>query len=172
VSAPKPTQRRRRPMPAKAREKFLEALAAGWSVTHAATRAGHARQRFYEARERDEGFAFAWGEAVEAGTDRLEDEAFRRAVEGYDEDTFDGEGKLIKRVRRYDNATIQALLKGRRPEKYREPATVELNATVNELHIAPDPERTARVLAKLQEVGLLTQMPEARVLELTEGEDE
>jgi hypothetical protein len=172
VSAPKPAQRRRRSIPPKAREKFLEALRAGWSVTHAATRAGHARQRFYESRERDEEFALAWEEAVEAGTDRLEDEAFRRAVEGYDEDTFDGDGNLIRRVRKYDNATIQALLKGRRPDKYREGTTLELSATVNQLHIAPDPERTARVLEKLREVGLLTHVPEAQVLELTEGEGE
>jgi hypothetical protein len=106
------------------------------------------------------------------GRIRLEDEAFRRAVEGYDEDTFDGEGNLIRRVRKYDNSTIQTLIKGRRPDKYREGAALQLNASVNELHIAPDPERTARVLETLREVGLLTHVPGARVLELTKGEGE
>jgi hypothetical protein len=166
---PRPAQRRRRAITPKEREKFLEALGAGWSVTHAAERGGHKRQKFYEWRDRDEAFAAAWEEAVEAGTDRLEDEAFRRAVEGYDEDTFDGEGNLIRRVRKYDNSTIQTLIKGRRPEKYREGASVDLSTTV---HIAPDPERTARVLAKLAEVGVLTHVPEVQTLELTKGEAE
>jgi hypothetical protein len=47
-------------IPPKARERFLGALAAGWSVTQPAERGGHARQRFYELREHDEAFAAAW----------------------------------------------------------------------------------------------------------------
>lgn len=124
-----PAERRRRnpAVPANARTGFLEALAAGWSVTHAAGRAGVPRQRFYELRDVDEPFAEQWDEALEAGTHVLEDEALRRAVEGYDEDTIDGDGKLIRRVRRYDSALLQTLLKGRLP-RYREGANV--NVTV------------------------------------------
>jgi hypothetical protein len=127
VTRPRPAQWRRRSVTATERSRFLEALAAGWSVTHAAEPTGHSRQRFYELRDADNEFAAAWAEAVEAGTQRLEDEAMRRAVEGYDEVTFDADGGLVRRVRRYDSALLQLLLKGRRPAVYRESAGVEVS---------------------------------------------
>ena len=83
--APTPTEKR----------KFLQALAEGWSVRRASQQAGLAFQRFYELRASDEPFAEAWVEAYEQGTQRLEDEATRRAVEGYDEETRDADGNLI-----------------------------------------------------------------------------
>jgi hypothetical protein len=49
--APAPAKRRRRSLTAKTGEKFLEALGAGWSISHAAELTGHSRQRFYEERE-------------------------------------------------------------------------------------------------------------------------
>jgi hypothetical protein len=128
--APLPAERRKRRIAKKDRVRFLEALAAGWSVTHAASRAGFARQRFYELREEDEGFAGAWGEAWEAGTDVLEDELRRRAVDGYDENTYDGAGELIRRVHRFDNAGLVKALAARRPDKYREGANVEVTTPV------------------------------------------
>jgi hypothetical protein len=56
MPAPRPEQRQKsKPaVSVKARAAFLEALAAGWSVTHAAQRAGVARQRLYERRDADE----------------------------------------------------------------------------------------------------------------------
>ncbi len=126
VDVPDTRQRRRGRIAKKDRVTFLEALAAGWAVRHAAKLAGHGFQRWYELRDTDEDFAAAWVEAIEQGTQRLEDEALRRAVDGYDEETFDGEGTLVRRVRRYDGALLQTLLKGRRPEKYREGAAVEV----------------------------------------------
>ena len=171
MTAPKPEQRRRRSIPPKAREKFLEALAAGWSVRHAAALTTHAFQRWYELRAADEEFAESWAQAVEQGTQALEDEARRRAVDGWEEPVFQ-QGELAGTVRKYSDQLLTLLLRGRRPAMYREGATVDLSTTVNQLHIAPDPERTARVLAKLREVGLLTHVPEAQVLELPEGESE
>lgn len=126
VDVPDTRQRRRGRITKKDRETFLTALAAGWAVRHAAKLAGHSFQRWYELRDSDEDFAGAWAEAIEQGTQRLEDEALRRAVDGYDEETFDGEDTLVRRVRRYDGALLQMLLKGRRPETYREGAAVEM----------------------------------------------
>jgi hypothetical protein len=108
------------------REKFLELLAQGYSVTHAAGEAGRARQRFYELRERDEAFAEAWSEALDAGTEILEDEARRRAVEGWDEPIYQ-KGELVGHVRRYSDQLLTLLLRARRPAIYRESAGVELN---------------------------------------------
>jgi hypothetical protein len=125
---PPPAKRRRRnpAVPAKARDTFLEALSAGWSVVHAAQRAGVNKRRFYEVRDADEAFASAWEEALEEGTQVLENELHRRAVEGYDEETWDGKGNLIRRVRRYSPALLIFSLKARRPDVYRD--QVQVNA--------------------------------------------
>lgn len=108
------------------RERFLEALATGWTVTHAAERAGAHRRRFYEARAGDEAFAAAWEQAWDEGTDRLEDELRRRSVDGYDEVTTGRDGEVLRTLHRYDNTGLVKLLAARRPEKYRESAAVEV----------------------------------------------
>lgn len=48
MKRPLPAERRRRKIPPKAREQFLDALAAGWSVRRAANLTTHAFQRWYE----------------------------------------------------------------------------------------------------------------------------
>ena len=73
----------------------------------------------YHYRQTDEEFGAAWDEALEEGTDRLEDEARRRAVEGCEENVY-YQGKIIDTKRNYSDTLLIFLLKGRRPEKYRE----------------------------------------------------
>jgi hypothetical protein len=58
----------------------------------------------------------------------LEDELRRRSVEGWHEETFDGGGKLIRRVRRMLPHDLHLQLKARRPEVYRENARVDVRA--------------------------------------------
>lgn len=116
---PLPAERRKRPLSAGECETFLEALAAGWSTRHAAAQSGRSHQRFYELRDRDETFAGAWDAAVELGTKRLEDEAMRRAAEGWDEPVYQ-KGELVGYIRRYSDQLLMFLLRGRRPEVYRE----------------------------------------------------
>ncbi len=126
VIAPTPSQRGRRPISARKRNAFLEALKDGFSITHAAKKAGIARQRMYELRSEDGDFATAWLDAWEQGTDVLEDELRRRAL-GYDEVTYDGDGNVIRRVHRFDTPAIVLALKARRPDLYRDNvARVEL----------------------------------------------
>lgn len=103
----------------KRRERFLAALADGYSVSKASDEAGLSRQSFYAARERDEDFAEEWDEAIEAGTDKLEDEARRRAHDGVDEPAF-YQGGICGHVRKYSDTLLIFLLKARRPDKYRE----------------------------------------------------
>jgi hypothetical protein len=110
------------------------------------------------------------GRRLEQGTQRIEDEMLRRGVEGWDEPVYQ-KGELVGHVRKYSDQMLAQLHRIRRPDLYRD-ALVDLSTTVNQLHIAPDPERTARVLEKLREVGLLTHVPEAEMLELPEGEGE
>lgn len=118
-SLARPKQRGRRSIAPKDRDAFLEALSNGWTVRDAVKAAGgRHHSTWYELRKSDPDFASAWDEAWELGTQALEQEAFRRGVEGYDEVTYDGDGKETRRVRRYDSALLQRLLVGRRPNVY------------------------------------------------------
>lgn len=67
------------------REPFLAALREWPIVQHACDVVGIQRSTAYRARLADEDLAKAWDEAMEAGIDRAEHEAFRRAVQGVEE---------------------------------------------------------------------------------------
>ncbi len=103
------------------KKRFLTALAAGHSVMTAAEAAGVARQTVYRWRQEDETFARAWDEAIEAGTDRLEDEALRRAFAGSD-------------------TLLIFLLKARRPTKYRDTHHVQHDGAVRIEVVTPLPD--------------------------------
>jgi hypothetical protein len=119
-------------MSASVRSSFLRLLAEGWSATHAARATGFSRQRFYELRARDDAFRDDWAAAVDQGTDRLEDEAYRRAVEGVPEPIF-SRGEVVGERRVYSDRLIEFLLKARRPAVSREQSLVELRKHPNEL---------------------------------------
>jgi len=88
------------------RTKFLEALSEGMSIANAAGAAGAGRGAMYIWRREDPLFAADWDEAVEVGTDLLEDEARRRAMNGSDQ-------------------VLMFLLKARRPQQYKDRAMHE-----------------------------------------------
>ena len=108
------------------RENFLKVLADTGSVTAAVAAAGTSRTRVYELRKTDTAFAAAWDEAEDIATDRLEDEARRRAVEGVAEPLVSA-GKLVRgddgqpiTVRRYSDKLLLELLRAhRRPQRER-----------------------------------------------------
>ena len=122
VPDPGPLERQRLALTDEARATFLEALGKAYSVTHAVKLIGLSRQALYDARKGDEEFAGAWADAVETGTQVLEDELRRRALEGWTEDTHDGDGKLMRRVQRMSPQDLHTMLKARRPEVYRDNA--------------------------------------------------
>jgi hypothetical protein len=143
---------RYRTISAKQRATFLEAIGAGWTITHAAEAAGHPRPVWYELRTRDEAFAKAWEDALAASVERLEDELHRRAKDGYEEDHHDGEGRLIRRVHRYSPQLLMFALKARAPGKYRENTSV--NVAVGVGAPAPHPEDRSASLADVMRVAL------------------
>ena len=96
---------------------FLDGLRATGNVSESARAANICRSRVYECRHRDPVFAAAWADALEAAADRLEMEAFRRAVEGIGEDRF-FRGDVVGRVTRYSDRLLMFLLKARRPERF------------------------------------------------------
>ena len=92
---------------------FLAALAAGWSVTKAAEAIGIARRTAYDWRDTGADFAKLWDDAVEAGTDLMEDEAVRRAVEGVPRPVF-YQGQVCGAVQEYSDELLVRMLKARR----------------------------------------------------------
>src|SRR4051794_34673123 len=111
------------------RGKFLEALASGLSIAGAAAEAGVDRTTPYKWRDDDPEFAKAWTVAYDAGTDRLEDEALRRATVGTERPVFQT-GQLVGKTREYSDLLLIFLLKGRRPEKFRDNSKLELSGNV------------------------------------------
>lgn len=98
-------------------EGFLTHLRETGNVSAAARAAGTCRSRCYEWRRRDRGFAAAWADALEEAADRLEMEAFRRAVTGVGEDRF-FQGSVVGEVTRYSDSLLMFLLRARRPATY------------------------------------------------------
>ncbi len=107
------------------KEKFLAALAKGRTVKDSCIHAGAGRAAVYKWRKGDPEFAAAWDKAEDEGTDVLEAEAIRRAVEGVDEPVGWYQGVAGGTIRRYSDVLLIFLLKGRRPNKYRERQQVE-----------------------------------------------
>jgi hypothetical protein len=72
---------------------FLTEMAIDANVSRACKAANLDRSSVYQKRLHDPEFAEKWGEALDAFTDRLESEAFRRAVVGHDK-PLTHQGKL------------------------------------------------------------------------------
>ncbi len=105
---------------AKNRARFLEAVVeAGGNVRKACQMVHLSRNALYQWRDEDPEFAAAWEAALQRGADVLEDEARRRAVEGVPEPVL-YRGQVIGAVRKYSDMLLIFLLKGAKPEKYRD----------------------------------------------------
>lgn len=102
-----------------AQARFLEELAKGLSHSAASAASGLAKRTAYDRRAADPEFAKAWDEAEQTGTDRMEDELLRRAVDGVDEPVF-YLGQVVGHVKKFSDTALIFALKARRPEKYRE----------------------------------------------------
>ena len=104
---------------------FLAALAETAIVRDACEAAGVESPRVYEYRKESQAFAEAWEKAKDAAADLLEREAVRRAREGWEEPVFGSGGTgvgtvEVGRIRKYSDTLLIFLLKGARPDKYRE----------------------------------------------------
>jgi hypothetical protein len=102
----------------RAREQFLAVLRTTCNVSEACRACGFSRSCAYEHRNADPEFARAWDEAEQEAADRLEREAWRRAVEGVDKPiTYQGE--VVGYTKEYSDRMLELLLKAHRPEKFR-----------------------------------------------------
>lgn len=101
------------------RAQFLALLAECGNVTRAAEEAELSRVYLYQAKREDESFAAEWEEAARVGAARLEDEARKRAVEGWEEPVWH-KGEMCGTVRKFSDTLLICLLKAHHPDKYRE----------------------------------------------------
>jgi hypothetical protein len=99
-------------------KKFLSALSEGKSVKAACLLIKICRTTAYKWKEENEDFSTSWDQAIEDGTDLLEDEAWRRAVEGVEKPVGFFEGVPSTYVQQYSDSLLLALLKARRRSKF------------------------------------------------------
>lgn len=96
-------------------DEFCAALSRSGSVTFACRAVGLSTTNAYRTRKRMPRFAARWDAALAAIRPALEEAAFRRAVEGWDEPVFQG-GRQVGVRRRYsDNLLRLLLLRGPAP---------------------------------------------------------
>ncbi len=134
------------------RRMFLQRLSETGNVTDAAGHSGLNRCALYRARANNRAFGMAWEKAVELGTAALEDEAVRRAAEGWLDPVF-YQGKECGRVRRYSDGLLMFLLKARRPEAFKDRTAVEHQGELTLERVLAEIDGTTR--------GLPSQRPEA-----------
>lgn len=119
------------------------------NVSEAARAAGVDRSTPYHWATDDPEFKAAWDVAEQEAIDRLEAEAWRRAVDGVEEYVTSG-GRLLRDddgspllQRRHSDTLMTTLLKAHRPEKYKERREVEHSGEIRTIQ------------------GLLSDLPEA-----------
>lgn len=98
---------------------FFENLAAYAHVSEASKAAGLNRMALYKKRKDEPAFAAAWDEAYALGVDALEEEAVRRANKGVKKAVY-YKGRVVGYDRVYSDVLAMFMLKGARPDKYRE----------------------------------------------------
>jgi hypothetical protein len=125
------------------RRAFLRALAQTGNVTLACAAAGWSPKTAYATRKSDKDFAEAWATATEVAADLVEAEMFRRAVHGVSEDVWhkpkEGSPEVIGQITRYSDSLMQTLVKGLKPEKYRERSEVKHDAPKGGVLLIPSP---------------------------------
>lgn len=98
---------------------FLVAYSEVGNISRAAEIAGVSRQIHYHWLKEDTDYEEAFMQADQQACDRLEQEARRRAVEGVTKPVYQG-GKQVGTVQEYSDTLLIFLLKGARPEKYKD----------------------------------------------------
>lgn len=110
---------------------FIEAYRRLGTITAAAEAAGVARGTHYEWLRNDPEYAAEFRQAEEAVADMLEREAIRRAVEGTERFVYH-QGEVVGAERQFSDTLLIFLLKGHRPEKFKDRTQVTSEVTVHD----------------------------------------
>jgi hypothetical protein len=104
----------------------------------------------YRRRDEDPDFAVEWDRAKQIGAEALEDEANRRAYDGWDEPLAE-KGRLTGHVvRKFSDTLLIFLLKGAKPDKYKDRVQSEVSGPQGkpiEVNDQSAPDRLAAILA-------------------------
>ncbi|MBN2326733.1 MAG: hypothetical protein JXR73_06230 [Candidatus Omnitrophica bacterium] len=111
---------------------FIKVMQDCGIVSIAAKAAGISRQTAYNHRHTDSDFATQWDDAIRQASEVLEFEARRRAFEGVLEPVY-YRGEVVGQVRKYSDTLIIFLLKGLKPNMYRDNFSVDINGSIEKL---------------------------------------
>lgn len=126
---------------------FLAAYLTLGNIAATCRQIGVGRRTVYDWKANDPTFLTQYDDVEDDAVDGLEGEATRRAVQGVDKPVYQG-GKLVGHVREYSDTLLIFLLKGKRPEVYRE--RFEHSGPKGgpiAIHQLPDAELDLRILA-------------------------
>ncbi len=101
------------------RDTFLAVLREKANASAAARAIGVSPQALYIYKDLHPTFAAEWKSAVDEAVDKLEQEAWRRACDGVDKPVH-YKGERVDTIREYSDALLMFLLRGHRPQVYRE----------------------------------------------------
>lgn len=116
---------KKKKLPKSWRAKFISALTDCGVMSYAAKKAGVGTSTIDRHRKKDAGFEALVQKAIEEATDSLEIVARERATKGATKPVYQG-GKLVGTVQEYSDTLLIFLLKGNRPDKFRDRHSVEL----------------------------------------------
>jgi hypothetical protein len=152
-------------------EAFLIYLRKGYVPKRAAEAVGISRNTAFKWRQKDPEFAAAWEEAVDEGTDLLEEAILKRARDGYDRPIFQG-GVFVGQERVYSDSLAAMMLQGRRPQYRRQQHDMNVNVigNVNHSHSIDFSSLTVSELDELQRqyseaLDLVTEVQPVRAIE-------
>lgn len=129
-------------------DKFFALLALTYNVVASSKAAKITRSYVYTMRRTDEEFARRWAEAEATAHDKMEGEAYRRAVYGVVKPVYQG-GKKVGTVREYSDPLMVILLKANRGEKYKDKSSVDVNHGGKVDHNVNLSPRSEELLSKL-----------------------
>ena len=111
------------------REVFLATLANAGNVSEACRVAALGYTTAYKWREEDADFAAAWEVALKQAVDRLEGEAWRRAVGGVEKPVYQ-QGVMVGTVTEYSDRLMEVLLKAHGGDKFRDKVKADVSGNV------------------------------------------
>ncbi len=152
---------------------FLAAFRQTGNVCLACEVAKVGRSSHYRWLEKDSEYREAFDVAKEHAIDVLEAEAHRRAVEGIEEPVGWYKGVAGGTVRRYSDVLLMFLLKGLRPEQYRERYEVKGSLANLDLRRLPDEliERLAAGENPISVLAPILQDPNVKLPALGSGKE-
>lgn len=137
------------------KELFLTMLAEMGNIFRACEASGLDRGLAYKTKAQDAAFATEWDKAVEVAADRMEAEAWRRAMKGTERPVFH-KGQEVGLVREYSDLLLIFMLKGIRPDKFRETPRLETHQgpQVNQFFLNAPPKFLEALADKLQTIDV------------------